>query len=68
MLDGAQRDVLFSIMRHVMIDTVSSVLAVVDGVSSLEGRNGSFKLLVDGSDIAGSLQDRFLAAEEEQSQ
>lgn len=68
MLDDAQRCALFSIIKQVMVDTVSNVLGILDGVSGLEDQQSSFELLMDGRNIAGSLQDQFLAEEEEDAQ
>ncbi len=66
-LDDAEREVLFSIMRQVMVDTVSNLFAVFDGVSDLPGQDGAFDVRIEGNSIVGSLQDQFLAAEEEDS-
>ncbi len=67
-LDETQREALFRIIRQLMVDTVSNVLAILDGVSWLEGQEGDFELLLAGENIAGSLQDQFLAAEEEEAE
>ena len=65
MLDEAQRDIFFSIIRQVMVDTISNVFGVLDGVSTLNGQEVNFELLVNGKNIVGNLQDQFLAAEED---
>lgn len=64
-LDAADREVLFSIIRQVMVDTTSSLFAVFDGVSDLPGQDGTFVVRIGDENLAGSLQDQFLAAEEE---
>lgn len=64
-LDHAGREVLFSIIRQVMVDTTSSLFAIFDGVSDIPGQDGSFELWIGNSNLAGSLQDQFLMAEEE---
>lgn len=64
-LDDAGREVLFSIIRQVMVDTVSNLLAVFDGVSDLPAQDGTFEVRIGDKNLAGSLQDQFLAAEEE---
>ncbi len=64
-LDDASREVLFSIIRQVMVDTTSSLFAIFDGVSDIPGQDGTFEVRIGGRNLAGSLQDQFLAAEEE---
>lgn len=64
-LDDAGREVLFSIIRQVMIDTTSNIFAIFDGVSDISGQDGTFEVRIGNKNIAGSLQDLFLAAEEE---
>lgn len=43
-----------------MIDSISNVLDVIDGSSSLKEHNGDFSLLYEGKPI-GYLQDHFLS-------
>lgn len=64
-LDDAGREVLFSIIRQVMVDTASNLFAIFDGVSDLPGQDGTFEVRIGDRNLAGSLQDQFLAAEEE---
>lgn len=64
-LDDAGREVLFSIIRQVMVDTISNLFAIFDGVSDLAGQDGTFEVRIGERNLAGSLQDQFLAAEEE---
>lgn len=59
-----QRDVIFSIMRQVAVDTVSSVFGVLDGVSAIEGLMGEITVTYDGVTVNGDLQDYFLSLEE----
>lgn len=63
-LDESQRKVLLKIMRQVAVDTVSNVLAVVDGSTQIGPRNLKVELSVNGTRISGGLQDEFLALEE----
>ena len=65
-LTPEQRAVLFEIMRQTMVDTVSNVFAILDGVSSLDGSRESFVLnsKTDPQKINGNLQDLFLEIEE----
>ncbi len=64
-LDDSEREVLFSIMSQVMIDAVSSLFALFDGVSRLPGQDGVFDVRIDGTSIGACLQDKFLAAVED---
>jgi len=59
--------VLFEFARQVMVDTVSNVFAILDGVSFLEGQEGEISLAIGESreQINGELQDRFLELEED---
>ncbi|MEO6992963.1 MAG: transposase [Lacunisphaera sp.] len=65
-LTPEQRAVLFEIMRQTMVDTVSNVFAILDGVSSLDGCKEDFVLAskTDPQKINGNLQDLFLEIEE----
>ena len=67
-LDDADRRVLLSIIRQTIVDSLSSVFAVIDGVTWLPGQKGNFVLRLgdDGEPLNGELQDLFLAAEEEE--
>ena len=51
-----------------MIDTVSTFLAVLDGVQFLEGQDEELVLLYNKKKINGDLQDIFLAEVEEDSE
>lgn len=64
-LSGEERDVFFKILRQVSVDTVSSLFAVLDGVSSLQGQIDDFDLSYQGKKINGDLQDLFLELEED---
>ena len=65
-LTPEQRSVLFEIMRQTMVDTVSNVFAILDGISSLDGSKEDFILAskTDPQKINGNLQDLFLEIEE----
>ena len=65
-LEQDERNVVLDIMRQVMVDTVSHVFAVLDGVSRLAGQQGDFDLRVNAQTecLNGELQDRFLELEE----
>ncbi len=65
-LHPEQQEILFEIMRQVRVDTVSSVLAVLDGVSPLEGAFEDYTLTYNGGEtLNGDLQSLFLATDEE---
>ena len=59
-LPDEHKKIFFSILRQVMIDTISNVLGVIDGSSSSEEHDGDFSLLYEGKSIE-YLQDYFLA-------
>jgi hypothetical protein len=63
----ADRDVLISIVRQAIIDTASTILAVLDGVACLPGYTEDFSLRYGANPepLNGELQDLFLAAEED---
>jgi hypothetical protein len=64
-LDDAGREVLFSIIRQVMVDTVSNLFSIFDGVTEFLAQDDTFEVRIGDKNLAGSLQDQFLAAEEE---
>ncbi|REJ64951.1 MAG: transposase [Planctomycetota bacterium] len=59
-LDDEQKEVLFEIVRQVTVDSVSNVFAIVDGVTELDGQDGSVRLQCGPDELSGELQDRFL--------
>lgn len=65
-LDDADREILFKIMRQVMVDTISNVFAVLDGVTRLPQQDGTLTVQLSGQRLEGALQDQFLEMEEEQ--
>jgi hypothetical protein len=64
-LDEPQRNAVLSLVRQVMVDTVSNVLAVLDGSIRIEPESLDIEVTVNGNRINGSLQDEFLALEED---
>lgn len=64
-LDEEQKATLLLIVKQTMIDTISNVLGVIDGSSTLNDYDGSLKLLADNEEVSGELQDHFLAYIEE---
>ena len=68
-LDSDARRVLLEAVRQVVIDTVSNVLGVLDGSSTLAGYDVNFSLRTvpdGGENMAGYLQDAFLALVEQE--
>ena len=66
-LRDADQTILLSIFRQTIVDTLSNVFAVLDGVACLPGYREDFVLRygADPAPLNGGLQDLFLAAEEE---
>jgi len=64
-LPTSERTVFFRILRQVTVDTISSILGMLDGVWELKDQEGDFDLLLAGERLNGDLQDEFLAAEED---
>ena len=65
-LNTDEKEVLFDIIRQIMVDTISNVFAVLDGVAQLAGQEGDFSLLANSppENLSGELQDRLLELEE----
>jgi hypothetical protein len=65
-LNNDDRRVLLDLIRQVMVDTISNVFAILDGVSQLEGQQGEFRLSASSQaeELNGELQDRLLELEE----
>jgi len=58
--------VFFKVLRQAGIDAVSSILALLDGVTSLEGQDDEFSLTFKKANerLNGDLQDLFLEFDE----
>lgn len=65
-LDKEQKEVFLQVIRQIMVDTISNVFGVIDGVNPVGGENGEFFLTYDGDTepLNGDLQSIFLAEEE----
>jgi hypothetical protein len=65
-LPAEQRDVFFEVIRQTMVDTTSSILGVIDGVSVINDESDDFSLTYgnDEKSLTGDLQSLFLAKEE----
>jgi hypothetical protein len=66
-LSEPDRGVLLNMIRQTIVDSASTILAVLDGVSFLPGQKQDFVLRMgeDPDPLNGELQDLFLAAEED---
>lgn len=64
-LDQENKAVLMGIIEQTMIDTISNMLGVIDGNSTLKDCEYEPKLLLDSIDTEGELQDSFLEFIEE---
>ncbi|KZZ83923.1 hypothetical protein [Bacillus sp. SJS] len=64
-LTDENKDTLMGIIEQTMIDTISSMLGVIDGNSTLKDCSVEPKLLLDSNDTEGELQDAFLEFIEE---
>lgn len=69
-LTPEQRMVLLDLVRQVVVDSVSNVVAILDGVASFGSDRERFILTStsDPQQINGNLQDLFLEAEERRRQ
>lgn len=56
---------LFEIIEQTMIDTVSTVLGIIDGHVTLADDSFEPKLMLNSKDTEGNLQDEFLINVEE---
>lgn len=65
LLDEKNRNVFFSILRQIGVDTVSEFLGVLDGLTLLDGQTNEFLLKEQGDKkkLNGDLQDIFLKME-----
>jgi len=64
-LNDEKKEILMRIIEQTMIDTVSHMLGVIDGSSTLNDCPFEPKLLLDSNDTEGELQDLFLEFIEE---
>lgn len=62
-LNDSEREVLLSIIKSTIVDTISNVLAILDGNESMDGIDIQVKINDTLND--GDLQDTFLAYTEE---
>ena len=65
-LPASSKRLLLGVMRQVMVDTLSSVFAVLDGVFMLSGQEEDFVLSHQGERLNGNLQEILLSQEEDE--
>jgi hypothetical protein len=65
-LADEDKDTFMKVIKQTIVDTISNMLGVVDGSSTLEDFPAEPKLYLDTVDTEGELQDQFLAFIEEQ--
>ena len=65
-LSEENKVILMKLIEQTIIDTISNMLGVIDGSSTLKDCSLEPKLLLDNNDTDGELQDCFLAFIEEQ--
>lgn len=58
-LDDKDKEILFSIIKSTIVDTVSNVLAILDGYEGLDGID--LQVNLNGQENDSELQDAFLA-------
>ncbi|MFJ5769808.1 transposase [Psychrobacillus sp. NPDC093180] len=58
-LNGENKATLMRIIEQTMVDTISNMLGVIDGSTTLKGCSLEPKLLLDGVNTEGQLQDTF---------
>ncbi|MCX4353840.1 MAG: hypothetical protein OSJ60_19815 [Lachnospiraceae bacterium] len=63
--DDEQKKVFLDVIKHIIIDTISSVFGVLDGSSTLSGGNLEFEVIINGISTSNELQDTFLEIVEE---
>lgn len=64
-LTKAQQEVLFRIIRQIGVDTLSTVLGILDGSVSADGIEGEVALYWKGENVSGDLQAIFLSQEQQ---
>ena len=67
MLNKKDKEVLLGIVEQTIVDSISSMLAILDGNTELESIKGDLELTVKGKKgvLNGQLQDMYLAHVEE---
>ena len=66
-LTDDNKKILFKIVEQVQVDTISTILGIIDGVVTLPGKQEEIEMMFIGAKepLNGDLQDLFLAYDEE---
>jgi len=64
-LDESQSEILVSIIKQVIIDTVANLFGVIDGVCGIDDEEWNFILSINGHSTDDELSDCFLEYVEE---
>ena len=59
-LTDENKNALMKIIEQTLVDTISNMLGVIDGSSTLKDCSLEPKLLLDSNDTKGELQDSFI--------
>lgn len=57
---GNDKETFMSIIEQTIVDTISNILGIVDGSSTLSDFDSELKLVIDDYESDGELQDKFL--------
>jgi len=63
-LDETGKETFFKIVRQVMVDTLSGLFGIFDGMAQLEKQSGDFVLELAEQRLSGTLQDLLVEIEE----
>ena len=58
--DENQKEIFYSVIRQVIVDTISNVFGVLDGACSLDDSEWDIRIDINGKDTNSELQDKFL--------
>jgi len=59
-LDESQKAIFFSMIKQVIIDTISNVFGVIDGVCGIDDKEWNCKMSINGQSTDDELSDSFL--------
>lgn len=68
-LEPEDREIFFSVIRQITVDTISNLFAILDGSATLGDKKNEFNLAVKNDikeKLNGELQDIFLEIEEQE--
>jgi len=59
-LNNQQQEILYMILRQVIIDTLSTIFGTFDGICGIDDEDWQFTLTINGESTEDDLQDAFL--------